>query len=83
MKIRNFIGGSMDNLRNTCGSSIVEHLIDNRDCAEMLSEDFFLIVCKSLSSFHLKILEIIHILSGRPSLCKQRECLLGLNIISS
>ena len=29
----------------------------------------------------LKVWEIIHILSGRLSLCKQRECLLGLNII--
>ena len=40
-KIRNFIGGLMDNLRNTYWSSIAEHLINNRDCAEKLT-GFFL-----------------------------------------
>ena len=81
MKIRKFIGGPTDNLRNTYGSLIAEHLINNHDCAKF-SVDFFFVLNKSHSSFHLKVLETIHILSGRPSFCKQRECLLGLNIIS-
>ena len=34
------------------------------------------------SSFHLKVLETIYISSCLLSLCKQRELLLGLNIIS-
>ena len=70
----------MDNLRNTYGSSIEEHLIDNRDCAEMFTVDFFSDLSLPHSSVHLKVLEIIHILSGRLSHRKQRKHLLGLNI---
>ena len=77
-----FIGGSTDNLRNTYGSWIAEHFINNCDCAEKFIVDLYFILSNSHSSFHLKVLETIHILSGRPSLCKQRECLLGINFIS-
>ena len=82
-KIHNFIGGRTDNLRNTYGSSIAENLINNCDCAVNFSVDLFSILSKSHSSFHLKVFEtiFIFILSGRHSLCLQRECLLGLNII--
>ena len=71
----------MDNLRNTYGSSIAEYLINNCDCAEKFIVDFFSVLSKSHTSFHLKVLKNIHILSDRPSLGKQRECLLRLNII--
>ena len=80
-KIWNFIGGPMDNLRNIYESSIAEHLINNCGCAEKFRVDLFSVLSKSHSSFHLKVLEIIHILTGRQSLSKQREYLLGLNII--
>ena len=82
MKIPNFIGGLTDNLKNTYGSSIAEYLTNNRSCTEKFTVDFFSVLSKSQSSFNLKVLETIHILPGRPSLCKQRTCLLGLNIIS-
>ena len=62
MKICHFIGGPVDNLRNTYGYSIGKHLINNHDCAEKFSMDFFLVLSKSHSSFHLKVLETIHIL---------------------
>ena len=69
-KIRNFMGGLTDNLRNTYGFSIAEQLINNRDCTEKFSVDFFSVLSKQHSSFHLKVLETIHILSGRLSLFK-------------
>ena len=61
---------------------VAEHLINNLDCAVNFRVDSFSIKSKLLFSFHLKVLETIYILSGRSSLCKQRECLRGLNIIS-
>ena len=41
-KINNFIGCPTDNLRNTFGSSIAEHFMNNHDSAEKLSVDFSL-----------------------------------------
>ena len=76
------MGGPIDNLKNTYRSLIAEHLINNRDCAVNSSADMFSILSKSHSSYHLKELETIYILSSRLSLCKQKKCLLGLNIIS-
>ena len=61
---------------------IAEHLINNRDCASSYSVDLLTILSGSHSHFRLKILETIHILTHKPSLCKQRECLLGLNLIT-
>ena len=52
------------NLKNIYRSSIVEHLKNNRVCAENFSVDLFTILSKSHSSFHLEVLEIIHIFSG-------------------
>ena len=71
-----------DRINNTYGSSIAEHLINNSNCASSYCVDFLTILSKSHSDYHLKILETIHILNHKPSLCKQRECLLGLNLIS-
>ena len=71
-----------DNLKRTYGSSIAEYVFNNRECAEKFSVDLFSKLSNSLSSFHLKVFETVHILSSRPSLCKQRKCLLGLNTIS-
>ena len=59
-----------DHINNTYGSSIAEHLIDNRDCASSYSEDLFTILSRSHSDFHLKVLETIYILSHKQSLCK-------------
>ena len=42
--------------------------IDNRENAEKFSVDLFSFLSKSHSSFHLKVLETIYILSGQPSL---------------
>ena len=53
-KIRHFIGGPMNNLRNTYRYSIAEYLINKCDCVEKFSVDFF----SSHSTFPLKVLEI-------------------------
>ena len=62
-----------DHIKNTYGSAIVEHLINNCDSASSYSVDLFAILSKSHSDFHLKVLETIYILSHKPSLCKQRD----------
>ena len=71
-----------DHINNTYGSAIAEHLINNRDCVSSFSVDLFTILSRFHSDFHLKVLETIYILTHKPSLCKQRECLLGLNAIT-
>ena len=71
-----------DQINNTYRSSIAEHIINNRNCASSYRVDLFTILSKSHSDFHLKVLETIHILTHKPSLCKQRECLLDLNLIT-
>ena len=72
-----------DHINNTYGSVIAKHLINNRECASTYSADLFTIFSWSPSDFYLKVLETIYILTHKPSLCKQRECLLGLNVITS
>ena len=71
-----------DLINNTYGSSFEEHLINNRNCASSYNADLFTIVSKSHSDFRLKDLETIHIFTHKHSLCLQRECLLGLNLIT-
>ena len=72
-----------DHIKNTYGSSLAEHLINNRDCASSYSTDLLTILSRSHSDLHLKVFETIHILTHEPPLCKQRECLLGLNLITT
>ena len=62
-----------DHINNTY--SIAEHLINNRDCDSPYSAELFTILSRSHLDFHLKVFETIHILTNKPSLCKQRECL--------
>ena len=72
-----------DQINHTYESSIAEHLLNNRDCALSYSADLFTTLIKSHSDYYQKVLETIHILTHKPSLCKQRECLLGLTLIST
>ena len=72
----------VDHINNTYGSAIAEHLINNRDCASTYSADLFTILSRSHSDLYLKVLEAVYILTHKPSLCKQRQCLLGLNVIT-
>ena len=69
-------------LANTSGSSIAEHMINSRECVADFNVDRFSIPSRSHSLFHLKVLETLYVRSLQPSLCKQRDCLLGLNVIS-
>ena len=71
-----------DRMINTYWYSIAEHLINNRNSAASNNSDLFTILSKSHSDYRLKVLETIHILCHKPSLCKQKECLLCLNLIS-
>ena len=69
-------------LANTSGSSIAEHMINSRECVADFNVDRFSILSRSHSLFHLKLLETLYVRSFEPSFCKQRDCLLGLNVIS-
>ena len=64
------------------GQVIAEHLINNCNFAFSYSDDLFTKLSKSHSDFHLNVLETFHILTYKSSLCKQRDCLLGLNLIT-
>ena len=71
-----------DHINNTYRSAIAEHLINNGECASTYSLDLFTILSRSHSDFHHKVFETIYILTHKPSLCKQREYLWGLNVIT-
>ena len=71
-----------NHINNSYGSAIAENLINNHDCASSYSVDLFTILSRPHSHFHLKVLETLHILTHKPSLCKQRESLLCLNLIT-
>ena len=71
-----------DHINNSYGSAIAEHLKNNRECTSTYSADVLTILSRSHSDFHLKVLETICILTHKPSPCKQRECLLGFNVIT-
>ena len=45
--------------------------MNNRNCASSNNADLFTILNKSHSDYHLKVLKTIHILTHKPSLCKQ------------
>ena len=69
-------------LANTYGSSIAEQMINSRECVADFNVDIFSILSRSHSIFHLKVLETLYVRSLQPSLGKQRDYLLGLNVIS-
>ena len=69
-------------LANTPGSSVAEHMVNSRECVTDFNVDRFSILCRSHSIFKLKVLETLYVRSRQPSRCKQRDCLLGLNVIS-
>ena len=68
-------------LVNTSGSSIADHMINNRECVADFNVDPFSILSRSPSLYYLKVLETLYVRFLQPSLCKQRDCLLGLNVI--
>ena len=44
-----------DHINNTYGSSIADHLINNRDCASSNDVDLFIILSRSHLDFHLSV----------------------------
>ena len=68
-------------LVNISGSSIEDHMINSRGCVADFDVNRFSIVSRSHLLYHLKALETLYVRSRQPSLCKQRDCLLGLNVI--
>ena len=69
-------------LVKTPRSPIADHMINNRECVVDLNVDRFRNLSRSHFLYHLKVLETLYVRSLQPFLCKQRDCLLGLNVIS-
>ena len=69
-------------LANTSWSSIAEHMINSRECVADFNVDRFSILGRSHLLSHLKVLETLYVLSLQFTLCKHRDHLLGLNVIS-
>ena len=89
LRIRQHLPARILNLRlirgqlaNIFGSSIAEHMINSWECVANFNIDRFSILSRLHSLFHLKVLQTLYVRSLQPSLCKQRDCLLGLNVIS-
>ena len=57
-------------------------MINSRECIADFNVERFSILSRSHSLFHLKMFETLYVRSLQPSLSKQKDCLLGLNIIS-
>ena len=53
-------------------SSVLEHLINNRDCARKYDISRFKIIHHCISVFDLVKLEAISIVLEKPELCKQK-----------
>ena len=69
-------------LANTSGSSTAEHMINSWECVADFNVDRFSILSWSHLISHIKVLETLYVRSLQPSLCKQKDYLLGLNVIS-
>lgn len=67
---------------NTYGSSIADYLINNRNSTDNFSVDSFFMLSRSLSNNDLNILEVIYILSTKTSICKWKDFVLSLQLIS-
>lgn len=69
---------------NTSGSRLIaQQIINSRNWVSEFSVDRFSILSRSHSSYHFKVLESLYIRSCKPSLCKQRDCLLESMLLGS
>ena len=61
-------------------SAIVQHLLENEECAKHYNDAQFSILATARSSFHLSVLEVTYINSLQPILCRQKEFVYSLQI---
>ena len=57
-------------------SAIVQHLLQNKDCAEHYNDAQFSILATARSLFHLSVLEATYISSLQSVLCQQKKFIL-------
>ena len=69
-------------LINTSGSSIADHMINSMECMADFNVNQFSILSWSHLLYHRKVMETLYVQFLQLFLCKQRDCLLGLNVIS-
>ena len=61
-------------------SAIGQHLVPSPECAKAYTGDNFRIVGQARSSFHLSVLESVHIKTQKPVLCRQKEFVFSLGL---
>ena len=65
-----------------CDSAIGLHLLNNKECADSYSDKNFEIIGRARSSFHLGTLEAVYIKTKQPFLCRQKEFVYSLRLLS-
>ena len=68
------------NSKINCESAIGQHLIEHPECAKAYTDEKFRIIGQARSSFHLWVLESVHIKTQNPVLCRQKEFIFSLGI---
>ena len=63
-----------------CESAKGQHLIANPECAKTYTDDNFRIIGQARSSFHLSVLESVHIKAQNPVLCRQKEVVFSMRL---
>ena len=72
-KISSFDINVFNDTKPDCDSAIVQHLLENDQCALNYDIKRFSILAAARSSFHLNLLEAAYIKTRRPALCRQKE----------
>ena len=54
-------------------SAIAEHLLNNLECGKNYDQNMFEVLGHGRTTFHLSVLEALHILHKKPVLCKQKQ----------
>ena len=70
------------NAQIKCDSAIGQHHLENPECAKLYTDDKFRIIGQARSSFHLGVLESVHIKTQNPVLCGQKEFVFSLGLFN-
>ena len=64
-------------------SAIHRHLLGSENCRLAYRDLDFSVVCRARSSYHLQVLEAVHIVMSKPVLCVQKSHVLSLHLVNT
>ena len=64
-------------------SAIGRHLVNNIECGQKYNEDMFTVLTFARTSFHLQVLEALHITKMDPILCRQKQFVYSLLLFNN